>query len=96
MSSLIQNITSIFLVIAILFFGWFVWADMNSDDVSTSDPREQAEYQTREFRSILSDLNSINLDSPLLTDASFLRMDDITQEILDRPIGRENPFEAIQ
>lgn len=95
MSLVTQNITTVFLIVAIVFFGWFIVSDMRAEE-NPRDPRLQAEYQTREFRSILSDLNSINLDSSLVTDGNFLKMEDVTQEIIDRPVGRPNPFEVVQ
>ena len=43
-------------------------------------------------KAALTELESINFDETLFTDAMFLTLEDFTQPIIPTPIGREYPF----
>lgn len=91
MSPLVKNIATAVIGCAALFLGWWLIGEVRSGDQDGA-VRYQAAAQTREFRTILNNLNGINLDSSLLLDKNFTELEDYSQEIVSRPVGRENPF----
>jgi hypothetical protein len=96
MSPTIKN--SILGVGILLFFGgaWFILQELGVIGSSDGGVQVQAVTQTREFRNILNDLNSISIDRVLLQDDDFLKMEDHTLPISDRELGRSNPFMPIE
>ena len=96
MTAMFKNLIILLVLIALGAFGYFMF--FNSSDnsiVSTSgngNVNSQAAFQTREFKAILNDLNTIDLDSPLLQDSKFLQLNDHSQPVSERPYGRQNPF----
>lgn len=73
---------------------YLVYSNMPEKDILTVTTADinAASAQTREFRVILSDLQTINVSSSLLDDVNFLDLTDRTQTIEARPFGRSNPF----
>lgn len=96
MSSLLKNFLILLILIALGVLSYFLF--FNSTDttiVSTingNSVSSQAAFQTREFKAILNDLNTIDLNSPLLTDSNFLQLKDHKQIVTERLYGRDNPF----
>ncbi len=93
---MLKNLIILLVLIALGAVGYFMF--FNSSDSSivstsgTANIGSQAAFQTREFKSILNDLNTIDLDSQLLQDSNFLQLNDHTQPVPERPYGRSNPF----
>ena len=100
MTSMLKNLIILLALIALGALGYFIFFSSNdSAIVSTSgsaNVNSQAAFQTREFKRILNDLNTIDLDSPLLQDTDFLQLRDHTQTVSERPYGRSNPFSSNQ
>jgi hypothetical protein len=100
MSSLLKNLIIFLTLVALGGLGYYLFFNGGSDDiVSTSGSNNvssQAAFQTREFKSILSDLESVDLDTSLLQDSNFLQLKDHSQLVSERPYGRTNPFSANQ
>ena len=98
MTPLLKNLLILLCLIGLGGLGYFVFFnDSDSSIVSTSgsggDVNSQAAFQTREFRRILNELNTIELDTPILQDPDFLGLVDHALPIVDRPYGRPNPFD---
>lgn len=100
MSSVLKNFLILFTLIALGVFGYILFFNADSSTIVSSDNtggiNSQAAFQTREFKAILNDLNTINLASPLLQDSRFLQLKDHNQVVSERPYGRVNPFVSSQ
>lgn len=98
MSSTLKNLFSVLLLILLGALGYFMFFSGSGSDIVSSDGTSaaQAAIQTREFKRILDDLNSIELESPLFEDRAFLSLIDLSQQIVDRPYGNSNPFGGSQ
>lgn len=94
MSSFVKNIAAVLLACAVLFLGWFLTNGAYSEGNLLAGT-VKASSETQKFRAILSDISTINLESDLLTDESFLRMKDLSQEVAGRQLYRSNPFRSI-
>lgn len=96
MSSMLKNLLVLLALIGLGALGYFLFFNGDSGSIVTSggaaNVNSQAAFQTREFRSILNDLNRIDLDTDLLQDPNFIQLHDHSQPIVERPFGRENPF----
>lgn len=93
---MLKNLIILLILIALGAFGYFMFFNSSDDSIvatgSGVDVDSQAAFQTREFKSILNDLNTIDLKTPLLEDSNFLQLKDHTQPVSERPYGRSNPF----
>ena len=97
MTPLLKNLLILLLLIGLGALGYFLFFSEGNDSIVTSSATgssvdSQAAFQTREFRRILNELNTIDLDIPALQDPDFLNLTDHAQPIPERPFGRENPF----
>lgn len=100
MSSTLKNLFVLLILILLGALGYFLFFSAGDDSIVSTDGSTggaaAAAMQTREFKRILDDLNSIELDSPLFADRTFLELIDHSQPIVDRPYGSNNPFSVQQ
>jgi hypothetical protein len=96
MSSTLKNLFVLLILILLGALAYFMFFSNPDSDIVSSDgtTAAQAAVQTREFKRILDDLNSIELESPLFEDRTFLSLTDFSQQIVDRPYGSSNPFQS--
>lgn len=95
MTPVLKNLLILLVLLAVAAGGYYVYSNSGTSAIVTtggSNLDSQAAFQTREFKRILNELNSISLDAPLLQDPNFLRLTDHAQPIVERRYGRPNPF----
>lgn len=91
-----QNQTAV-LATVLIVIGFFVYSyfftgkkDTNSvlktETVSTVAPADQ------DLISLLLELKSITLDESIFSNPSFQSLQDFSQELVNEPVGRVNPF----
>lgn len=92
---MLKNLLILLVLIALGAVGYFMFFNSNDSSIVSSggtNVSSQAAFQTREFKNILNDLNTIDLNSELLRDNKFLQLRDHNQPVTERPYGRSNPF----
>lgn len=80
-------------IVAVAFIGYSMFLKPDTDNPLTAqavDPSQTAVEQ--ELIGLLLELRSIKLDTALFSDERFRALKDFSQEIVQEPIGRENPF----
>lgn len=91
-----QNTLIIVIVIVIGFVIYSVYFAGGSDQALTSqavDPAQTAVEQ--ELISLLLELRSITLDTGIFTNPEFQSLQDFSQQVVQEPVGRPNPFEPL-
>lgn len=108
MISFIQTHKLLSLILAVLILGgaWAVYSSIAGggtesssllgtstlEDLGTGSAVSDADRQLQET---LAQVRSIQLNTPILSDPAFLSLQDIGQQIVSEPFGREDPFAPI-
>ncbi len=88
-----QQVITIGLVVIAGFVAYSVFfkpTNENALTAQTVDPSKTAVEQ--ELIALLIELRSIKLDTAVFGDERFKALQDFSQQIVQEPIGRENPF----
>ncbi len=91
MSPLIKNLLFALVLAVIVWVGYMVFM-RESDDIVTGTTMNEATRDSSEFLIRLRQLESIELRGDILEDARFKSLVNYTQDVLDEPVGRKNPF----
>jgi hypothetical protein len=99
MTPLLKNLLVLLAIIAVGGLGYYLFFMGGDTSIvtsgMTSGASPEAAMQTREFERILNELNTIDIESTLLTNGEFLQLRDHTLPIAERPYGRSNPFQIV-
>lgn len=91
-----QNLQNIILgAVALILIGVGVYLFVSGGVTFGLTAEEQAELQAEanKFTNLLRELNTIDIESPLLEDGSaFLQLRSYNVEVFERPFGRERFF----
>lgn len=94
MSSKVKKIIGIVVIIVLGFIGYRFFF--------VSEPEPALESQNvsnqsvgRELLTLLSTLQSLELDGEVLEDPDFLSLEDFSVSVSENPLGRRNPFAPI-
>lgn len=97
MGSLIKNILFAVVIAAVLWVSYQIFF-VNDEAAITADTvqvQTQAAIETQAFLIRLQQLQNIELDNGLFSDARFRSLADHRQSMVDEPAGRPNPFAPI-
>lgn len=95
MTSLIKNIALAIGFGLILVLGYYLFF-RNTTDLSTEEiTANQASIQGQLFLAQIAELENVNLDTPLFTDARFATLIDFRIAETEEPYGRSNPFDVV-
>lgn len=93
MSSLIQNIIILGGIVVILGLGFYLYTQKSSEAVE-GGVSVQIELENEEFLRRLKELQSIELNGEIFSDARFLSLKNFSAPVISEPVGRLNPFEV--
>lgn len=100
MSPLLKNVLIALVVTGLLGVGYMFFSNRGNDDSLTSNGGavgEGSAYQeTQRFLGYIRDLERIDFDKAIFSDARFTSLLDFHQEVDDEPTGRENPFAPVR
>lgn len=89
-----STIILILVVLAAMFFGY---AALFGED-ETVAPEEMAAGAGNagdDLIALLEQLKSLRMDGEVFSLAAFRSLDDMTMDVVDEPIGRDNPFATL-
>ena len=93
MKKLLNNkLILVVLVVVVAAGAWYMLAGTEPAAILSNDGVDSTSPAEREILSTLLELRSITLDGSILSDQSFLSLQDYSTEIVSEPIGRPNPF----
>jgi len=95
MSTILQNIVFGITILAFAFFGYQVLF-MDEDPLAeTQENGESAAAYSREFLTRLNQLEKMQIDKSIFTDARFESLVDYREDVPPQEVGRTNPFSLI-
>jgi hypothetical protein len=93
-----KNKKNIFLSIGLIlvcFFAYQLWAGAATSVSQLSSSGNSISDVGEETLQILSELRTLTLDEDIFLDKAFLSLEDFSMDIMEQPIGRNNPFAEI-
>ena len=79
-----------FVVYTIFFTGESIPA--GDELITTSPAQSEVEAVTVDLLALLLSLKTLNIDTAIFADDRFKSLTDFSVELLQQPVGRENPF----
>lgn len=95
LNSLLQKYKKLLIgagVIAVLAIGYSFFSGNSLPDGLTSQAVGSAPQEGGDLIALLAELKSIDLDTSILEDSTFLTLQDFTVSLSPEPVGRTNPF----
>lgn len=93
-----KSMIMVLLLLAAMFFGYMTLFSENPDEAMTEEGTE-GEIATQnagdELVKLLDQLRAIRMDGKIFASPSFRMLRDETRQVVDEPVGRNNPFAAI-
>jgi|AntRauTorckE6833_2_1112554.scaffolds.fasta_scaffold02323_10 hypothetical protein len=91
MSNIIQNVIVVLGLGLIGVVGWYMYTENGRLTLDTSSSVE-LEGEIQAFIQKQNTLRQINIDTTILNDQNFARLETVTQPVPAQERGRENPF----
>ncbi len=96
MSPKIQNIIVVAGLVLLIGLGYYLY-DKNKDSIlatNTTVVSTQISVESADFLRRLNELKSLSFDDSIFTDPRFRSFADRQRPIIQKPIGRSNPFSS--
>lgn len=91
MGNVIQNLIVVLGLALIGVVGWYVYNENDSRVLNTTSA-DQLEQEIQEFIQKQNTLRQIDIDTSILSDSNFARLETVTQPVPSQERGRSNPF----
>lgn len=94
MSSRLQNLIVIVGLVLISFLGYYLYTQNKASSLDSSNEsiNTKAALESADFLRKLNELKSLSLDDSILTDPKFQSFVDNRTPLIQKEIGRDNPF----
>jgi len=79
-------------VIAVAFFAYSYFFAKPAEPLLSAEAVSGTTSVDQDLISLLLELRSIKLDDRIFSDPAFMSLQDFSQELVQEPIGRVNPF----
>jgi hypothetical protein len=95
MNPLLKKILIAVGILLVLFVAYRFFFAKEPEAPLSSEPASELPAEEGDLLSLLLQLKSLTLSDALLTDATYVTLQDFTEELAPEPVGRRNPFAAI-
>lgn len=97
MSSLVKNGLILTALLAIGWFGYYMFVLQSDVNVSLEGPgANSARLASEQFLHELNEIKNFDLTTRFFEDARFRSFVNFTEPIKPQPVGRENPFAPLE
>lgn len=95
MNPLLKKILIALVILVAVFAVYRIFFDREPEAPLSSETVSQLPSEDGDLLSLLIQLKSLTLSDALLTDPTFVTLQDFTVELAPEPVGRRNPFAPI-
>jgi len=98
MSTIIQNAIVVIGLFVLAGLGYYLYVENSRADLDTSSSitANQASIESANFLRLLAELREIELNVSIFSDSRFQSLRDNTPDVVEVPVGRENPYEETE